>query len=110
MLSASVRLELRDGVDETVNLLVHAPARLNPESHCLLVLLAAENLVVHEHVFGVGDLERRAGAHVHSVHHRRVAGGLPDDVLVSDIAVDVPDVERALCHVERSDVCMLDKL
>ena len=54
-----VRLELREGVDELVELLVDAPARLDPEDHGLLVLSAAERLVVLLRFFGVGVLERR---------------------------------------------------
>ncbi len=57
-----VRLDLREGVDEAVEVPVHAPARLDPEDRDLFVLSAAERLVVHLPFLSVGELERRARA------------------------------------------------
>ena len=102
-----VRLELREGVDEAVEVLVHAPARLDPEDRDLLVLPAAKRLVVHQRLLGVGDLERRACAQVREVHGRRVAAADPDDGPVGDVSVHPLSVERALGHVEERDVGVL---
>lgn len=102
-----VRLELREGVDEAVEVLVHAPARLDPEDRDLLVLPAAKRLVVHQRLLGVGDLERRACAQVRAILGRRVAVGEPDDGPVGDVAVHALCVERARGHVQERDVRVL---
>lgn len=57
-----VHLELREGVDEAVEVPVCALTRLDSEVHSSLVLSAAERLVVHPRFLGVGVLERRARA------------------------------------------------
>ena len=62
-----VRLELCEGVDEAVEVLVHAPARLDPEDRGLLVLSAAERLVVHPRFLSVSEFERRARAQVRAM-------------------------------------------
>ena len=102
-----VRLDLREGVDEAVEVLVHAPARLDPEDRDLLVLPAAKRLVVHLRFLSVGELERRARAQVRAILGRRVAVVEPDDGPVGDVSVHPLSVERALGHVEERDVGVL---
>ena len=106
-MASGIRLELREGVDEAVEVLVHAPARLDPEDRDLLVLPAAKRLVVHQRLLSVGTLESRACAQVRGVHGRRVAAEGPDDGPVGDVSVHPLSVERALGHVEERDVGVL---
>ena len=65
-----VRLELREGVDVVVEVLVHAPARLDPEYLSLLVLSAAECSTVYPCFLDVGVLEYRARVQVRAEHGR----------------------------------------
>ena len=53
-----VRLEHREGVEEFVEVLVHASACLDPEYRGFLVLSAAECLVVYPPCLGFGALAR----------------------------------------------------
>ena len=49
-----VRLELREGVEELVEVLVHAPACFDCEDRGLLVLSAAKRFVVFPSLLGCG--------------------------------------------------------
>ena len=88
-----IRLELCEGIEEAVEVLVHTPARLEREDRCPVVLTAAERLVVRARLFGVGVLQRCACAHMRAVHGHRGAGSHPDDGPVVDVAI------HALCIV-----------
>ena len=99
-----VRLELREGIEELVEVLVHTPACVDYEDCGLLVLSAAKRFVVFPSLLGCGVLEYRACLLARAAPGRRGAGGHPDDGPMGDVAVHALRIERALGHVEEGDV------